>query len=82
MAKRTPEQLIQAKCLSLAKSLIKDAPDENDRDLAASLVGRAFIGNDPVLQARGTYDWLSKQKQYSSDEAWRLSGMADLVPAG
>ena len=72
---RTPDELITSKCLTLARSLLK----LEETELAATLVARAFQDTDPVVQARNTYDWLSRQKQYSQEQAWKLSGMDSLV---
>ena len=73
----TPHENIAKKCLSLAKSLLKEGTLTDDTLLAA-LVQMAFRDHDKVTKARSIYDWLIKNK-VPNDSAWKISGMDSLV---
>lgn len=74
--KAPEEEKIRAKCLTLAKLLIKGGSPWDKSNMVPQLVERAFKNGDKVKQAKEVYDWLTKHKV---EDAWNASGMSSLV---
>ena len=70
------EDKIRAKCLTLAKLLLKEGSPWDKSNFVPKLVERAFKGSDKVSQAKAVYDWLTKNKV---EGAWELSGLGMLT---